>query len=316
MTQRMTPEQVREKYGPMFCKGLVTMVDEHNGIARIIEVCSSKGPSEWDIVNRKRTGGIIESIGAEGTTIVMDTIIGKRDLRFGPASSELGGQGISALWIDGDTVHTVWKGIAGASVGVGACLPQAPGVIETIYPDKITMGGAKTLETEIVTPKMVRVIIGVDDTDTPEQGASWVLTMKLGKACPYGTYLDHKIVQLNPKAPNKTTNCCGTAVSFAVREDEVPKLIEFAKDFLKNGSYSDDTVMAVYTGLAIPEELAKWSWDAKSILFTIEDAEAVAERTGVKVIQVTGRKGTIGAVAALGCFDMGLKAAGVPEDFE
>ena len=36
MTQTMKPEQVREKYGPMFCKGLVTMVDEHNGIAEPI----------------------------------------------------------------------------------------------------------------------------------------------------------------------------------------------------------------------------------------------------------------------------------------
>ena len=46
MTQKMTPEQVRERFGPMFCKGLVTMVDERNNIARIIEICSSKGPSE------------------------------------------------------------------------------------------------------------------------------------------------------------------------------------------------------------------------------------------------------------------------------
>ena len=316
MTQTMKPEQVREKFGPMFCKGLVTMVDEKNGIARIIEICSAKGPSEWDIVNRRRTGGIIEDIRAEGTVIVMDTVIGDRELRFGPASSTLGGQGISSLKVVGDTVHTRWKGIAGASVGVGACLPQAPGVIETIYPDQITMGGAKTLETEIVTPKMVRVVIGVDDTDTPEQGASWVLTMKLGKECPYGRYLDHKIVQLNPKAPNKTTNCCGTAVSFAVKEEDVPKLIDFATEFVRKGTYSEDTVMAVMVGLKVPEELAKWSWDAKSILYTVEDAEAVAERNGLTIIRVTGKKGTIGAVAAVGCFDMGLKAAGVPEDFE
>lgn len=316
MAQILRPDQVKEKFGPMFCQGLVTMVDEANGVAQIVEICTSKGPTEWDIVNRKRTGGVIDSIESQGTTIVMNTVIGERPLRFGPASAELGAQGISSLTIVGDTVHTKWKGIAGASVGVGACLPQAPGVIETIYPDQITMGGAKTLETEIVTPKMVRVVIGVDDTDTPEQGASWVLTMKLGKACPYGMYLEHKIIQLNPKAPNKTTNCCGTAVSFAVTEEDLPKLIEFAEDFVRKGSYSDDTVMTVYTGLRIPEELAKWSWDAKSVLFTIEDAEKVAERNGVKIIHVTGNKGTIGAVAAVGCFDMGLKAAGVPEDFE
>jgi tRNA(Ile2) C34 agmatinyltransferase TiaS len=140
--------------------------------------------------------------------------------------------------------------------------------------------------------------------------------MKLGKECHYGMYLDHKIVQLNPKAPNKTTNCCGTAVSFAVKEEDVPKLIDFAVDFVRKGTYSEDTVMAVMIGLKVPEELAKWSCDAKSILYTVDDAVQVAERNGIRIINVTGKKGTIGAVAALGCFDMGLKAAGVPEDFE
>jgi tRNA(Ile2) C34 agmatinyltransferase TiaS len=140
--------------------------------------------------------------------------------------------------------------------------------------------------------------------------------MKLGKEGPYGMYLDHKIVQLNPKAPNKTTNCCGTAVSFAVKEEDVTKLIDFAVDFVRKGTYSDDTVMAVMTGLKVPEELARWSWDAKSILYTVDDAVQVAERNGVRIINVTGKKGTIGAVAAVGCFDMGIRAAGVPEDFE
>ena len=69
-------------------------------------------------------------------------------------------------------------------------------------------------------------------------------------------------------------------------------------------------------GLKVPEELAKWSWDAKSILYTIDDAVDIAERTGIRIINVTGKKGTIGAVAAVGCFDMGIRAAGVPEDFE
>lgn len=316
MVQVLRPDQVRERFGPMFCQGFITMVDEENAVAQIIEFCRSKGPVEWDIVNRRRTGGVIEDIRSEGTMLVMDTVIGERPLRFGPASAELGAQGLSSVEVVGDTVHTKWKGIAGASVGIGACIPQCPDVIETIYPDVLEMGGAKTLETEIVSRKTVRVVIGVDDTDTPEQGASWVATMKLGRDCPYGRCIGHKIVQLNPKAPNKTTNCCGTAVAFAVTEEDLPKLIGFAEDYIRKESYSDDTVMTVLTGLRIPKDLEEWSWSAKSVLYTIEDAEAVAERNGVRIIHVTGRKGTIGAVAAVGCFDMGIKAAGVPEDFE
>ena len=75
-------------------------------------------------------------------------------------------------------------------------------------------------------------------------------------------------------------------------------------------------VMTTFIGLEIPEDLRKWSWDAKSILFTIDDAVAAAERNGVEIHYVTGNKGTIGAVAAIGCFDLGLMAAGIPEDFE
>ncbi len=316
MPYTLKPEEVRAKYGKMFCKGFYTIVDEKNGVAQIIETCTSKGPIEWDIVNRKRTGGVITNLNLEGTTVTMDAVIGKKELRFGPASAELGGQGIEELVVEGDRVRTFWKGIAGASVGIGACIPQADTVIETVYPDDFKMGGAHRASVEIVTPKMVRVIIGVDDTDTKEKGASWVTSLKMATTCPYGKFLEHKIIQLNPKAPNKTTNCCSTAASFAVEPKDVGKLIGYCKDFVAKDTVSDDTVMTVFTGLRIPEALRKWSWEAKSVLYTKEEALKVAGENGVDVICITGDKGAIGAVAAIGCFDLGLRSAGVPEDFD
>jgi methanogenesis imperfect marker protein 11 len=315
MPTTLTPAEVRAKYGPMFCKGFFTMVDQENGLARLVETCSAKGPIEWDTVNRKRTGGVITGMGLEGLTLTMDAVIGDKKLKFGPASAELGGQGIESLTVDGDRVRTKWRGIAGAGVGVGACIPQADGVIETVYPDNFAMGGAHEACTEIVTPLMIRVVIGVDDTDTKEKGASWVTTMKMARECPVGKFLGHKIVQLNPKAPNKTTNCCATAVAFAVRPNELDALVGFCSDFVAKDTLSDDTVMTVYTGLKMPDPLVEWSWGAKSILYTLEDAERVARENGVRVINITGRKGVVGAVAAIGCFDIGLRAAGLPEDF-
>jgi hypothetical protein len=41
----------------------------------------------------------------------------------------------------------------------------------------------------------------------------------MARECPYGHFMEHKIVQLNPRCPTKTTNCVATAVSFAIRED-------------------------------------------------------------------------------------------------
>ena len=316
MVQILTPEEVEGKYSRMFCKSFLTLVDEENGIAQIVERCSSQGPAEWDVVNRRRTGGVIDCIRMSSDMIVMDAVIGERELNFGPVSEDVGGQGIKSLKVEGDEVRTTWYGIAGASVGIGACIPQCRDVIRTEYPDDFKMGGAFRANVDIITPKMVRVIVGVDDTDTKEKGASWVTSMKLGLECPIGRFIEHKIIQLNPKAPNKTTNCCSTAVSFAVREEEVPKLIEYVVDFVKGETFSDDTVVTVFQGLRIPDALREFGWSCKSVLYKPEDAIRVAEENGVQIISVTGMGGVIGAVAAIGCFDLGEKAAGIPEDFE
>ncbi|NLL94444.1 MAG: DUF1743 domain-containing protein [Thermoplasmatales archaeon] len=312
----LRPEEVRAKYGPMFCRAFFTMVDEENGIAQIIEQCASKGPSEWDAVNRKRAGGILRDVRVEGTTLITDVEIGEKPISFGAVSEMMGGQGISMLRVEGDRVRTRWSGLAGASVGIGACIPQCEDVIETVYPPGFKMGGAHSAEVEIVTPKKTRVIIGVDDTDTPVAGATWVTTMKMGRECPVGRLLDHKIIQLNPRAPDKTTNCCSTAVSFAVKPSEKDALVGFCKDYLAENTLSDETVMAVFEGLRIPGPLAEWGWNAKKVLYTVREADEVAAANGVGVHRITGEKGAIGAVAAIGCFDMGLRAAGVEEDFD
>ncbi len=316
MVQVLRPDQVREKYGSMFCRGFYTLVDEEHGRAQVIEKCEAKGPGEWDIVNRRRTKGVIESIRMESNMIVMDTVIGERELHFGPVSADVGGQGLMALKVEGDEVRTTWYGIAGASVGIGACIPQCSDVIRTEYPDDFTIGGAHRAHVDIITPKMVRVIIGIDDTDTKEQGASWVAALKMGTRCPIGHFIEHKIIQLNPKVPNKTTNCCSTAVSFAVREQDIPALIEYAVDFIRAESYSEDAVITVFQGLKVPDALRDFGWSCKSVLYTTDDAIRVAGENGVQIISVTGTKGVIGAVAAIGCFDLGEKSAGIPEDFE
>lgn len=312
----LTPDQVREKYGTHYCKGFLTMVDEKNGVAQIVEKCTSKGPGEWDIVNRKRSGGIIDGIRMEGETLIMDVRIGESPIKFGPVSAELGGQGVSALRIEGNEVRTTWHGLAGASVGVGARIPECPDVLRTVYPDDCKLGGAHSVTVDIITPKRVRAIIGIDNTDTKEKGATWAVALKLGMSCPVGKFIEHKIIQLNPKVPTKTTNCCSTGVSFAVTEEEIPALIEFSRDFIKKNSYSDGAVMTVFVGLKIPDSLSEFGWAAKSVLFKPEDAEKIASKNGVQIIDVTGHGGVIGAVAAIGCFDMGQRSAGLPEDFE
>lgn len=316
MTKILSPEEIRHKFGQYFCRGIYTLVDEKNGVAQIIEECSAKGPVEWDAVNRKRAQGALTNIKVEGTTLIMDAIIGEGELRFGAASKGLGGQGLRSVKVEGDIVRTTWVGLAGASVGIGACMPQGPGTICAEYPDDIKIGGAHRIEVTVVTPKLVRVVIGVDDTDTKEKGATWASVLKMARACTIGHFLEHKIIQLNPEAPNKTTNCTSSAVSFAVREEEAEDLIQYFVDGVRKETLSDNTVVSAFIGLRIPEPLVKYGWEAKSILYEVDSAFRTAEENGVRIIVITGRSGAIGAVAAIGCFDLGLRSAGLPEDFE
>ena len=96
MSVILTPEEVTQKYGKLFCRGVFTLVDEKSGTATIIEECMAKGPVEWDAANRKRAGGALTGIRVEGTTLIMDAIIGEGEVNFGPASKTLGGQGLRA----------------------------------------------------------------------------------------------------------------------------------------------------------------------------------------------------------------------------
>ncbi|MBM4237033.1 MAG: DUF1743 domain-containing protein, partial [Euryarchaeota archaeon] len=259
---------------------------------------------------------IITDVRIEGTTLIMDTIVGEKEVKFGPASKDLGGQGLKALRVEGDRVKTTWVGLAGASVGVGACLPQGPGTLEAEYPDDVKIGGAHRIEVTITTPKMVRIVFAVDDTDTKEKGASWAMMLKLARSCPFGHFLEHKIIQLNPNVPEKTTNCVSVGVSFAAEERDIQKLIDYVVKYVTENTISENTTLAVFQGLKIPKELAVYGLEAKRNILTIEKAREAAERNGVRLIEITGKRGTIGAVAGIGCFDLGLVAASLPEDFE
>ncbi len=316
MVTTLTPDEVRNRHGRLFSKRLITLVDEKAGRAKVYEECCAQGPVEWDAVNRLRARGVVEHVEVQGTTLIMDARIGEGEVRIGPASIDTGGQALRSLAVKEGKVETVWIGLAGASVGVGACLPQAEGVEKVEYLSDEQVGGSRKVEVRLTTPLHHRLVIGIDDTDTKEKGATWVLGLNLARQMPHGLFLSHKIVQLNPHAPQKTTNCAATSVAFAVRPENVRKAVEWSKEFVAKNTYSDQTCMAVFEGLVIPKKLSKYGTEAKQTILSIHDAEHHAKESGVELLEVTGRRGSIGAVAAIGCLDLGLYAAGLPEDFK
>ncbi|BDZ70007.1 hypothetical protein GCM10025861_05240 [Methanobacterium petrolearium] len=157
----------------------------------------------------------------------------------------------------------------------------------------------------VVTPRLQKVVIGIDDTDTKDEGATWTLAHNVGvQIAKQGyEYLDHVTVQLYPHNPNKTQNCVGIALVFAVKPGQKDDLVREVVKLLKKGTLSDKTAIAVLEGIEVPEKLKFYGEDAKKSMITLEKAENVAEAVGVELIEVTGSQGKIGALAALGMYD-------------
>ncbi|HON40177.1 MAG TPA: tRNA(Ile2) 2-agmatinylcytidine synthetase, partial [Methanoculleus sp.] len=276
--------------------------------------CRARGTIEWDAANRMRAKGAAISCDVEGTTMTMLARLGKSPAKFGAADREIGGQALEGVEVIGEEVVTTWAGIAGAGVGVAACLPQAPGVIRAEYPteDDLRIGGARVNRVRIVSPLYEKVTIGIDDTDTREEGATWVLALRCAENCkiPGVEYLDMRLVQLNPAVPKKTTNCVGSALNFAVRPGQVDTLLDYVRDFIESGSVSKDTGIAVYRGIAFEKE-SPYLKRVKTDILTLEDAETEAARMGVRFIDSNRRKGRIGALGAVLWGNKGAEAAGL-----
>lgn len=317
----LNPLQVKEKFGPLFSQRFLTMVDTSKNMAEIIETCMLRGTIEWDAVNRCRAGGLVQWCEVEGTTMTMRARIGEQHANFGPADAEFGGQALEVVIVNEDTVKTRWAGIGGAGVGVAACLTQAPGVIQSEYPEEedLKVGGARTNRVEITTPRYEKVTIGIDDTDNKEGGATWVLAAKASRIAASaidGTHpLDLRLIQLYPKSPNKTTNCVSSAITFAVKPNAVDSLIKNVKGTVKAETRSDATGIAVYKGIGIPAGLKEFGWQVKQRLVSMDEVNAHAASAGVEFIDMFDNKeGRIGALAAIALSEERTDAAAFFKD--
>jgi methanogenesis imperfect marker protein 11 len=310
----LTPGDVKQRFGPLFSKKFLVMVDETARLAEIIEQCHARGTIEWDAMNRSRAGGAVAACAVEGSTMIIQARIGRHPVNFGAAAGTIGGQALEAVEVNGDEVITTWAGIAGAGVGIAACLPQAPGVIRAEYPteEDLKVGGARINHVRIVSPIYEKVSFGIDDTDTKLEGATWVMALKCANACHIEgvEFLNMRLVQLNPAVPNKTTNCVGSALNFAVRPASIDPLREFVSTFVEEHTFSKDTGIAFSRGMGIGQDSPLLK-AVKTEIVTVETAAEEAKRLGIVFLDHNARKGRIGALGAVLWANRGIEAAGL-----
>ena len=297
----LKPEELKEKFSDPWVapyEKVLTMVDGDK--VEIVEYHPCISGSHWLLHQYKNNSELIDDAYRDGNKHVYSCHIGSAPLDL---KASFNAAGIDEIQVIDDEVKVTHAGLAGAGVGAGMCRGMGKGVkyVELIE----SGGGSKEGRATVVTPKLEKVVIGVDDTDTKDAGATWTMAHNLGVelASEGFEYLDHIIVQLYPHKPNKTKNCVYIALTFAVESDKKEALINRVIEILKRDTLSDKTSIAILEGLEIPEKLREYSIATKSGMMDVETAEATAKDLGIELIAVTGNQGKVGALAALGLYN-------------
>lgn len=206
--------------------------------------------------------------------------------------------GIESVIVQGDEVEITYAGLGGGGVGATRCRAFADGVLRYNISES---GGEKCARGTIAVPRRDRILIGIDDTDSKEIGATWTLTHNIAMEldCPEAVYLSHALVQLFP-VPEKTQNCMSTVLEFGcVDQKAKSRLVETLKKTLQKYSASGQTGMVVLSDF-YAKGIYGYSNRCRTERVSKADALQCAEENGVEVL--LDGNGVIGALASLPWF--------------
>ena len=270
---------------------IVAVADDDAQRVELVEFFDCVGGAMWSQRHYKKSP-IVEDVRCVGSTM-------RYLLRPGTVNLALEGSrfpaGISGVTVNKDEIAVTYIGMGGGGVGATSCRADAKGVLRSRSDDS---GGGKVAEATIWLPRRQRVLIGVDDTDTPEEGATWTLVHNIAKAVAdeHSVYLSHTIVQLFPVA-YRTKNCVGLVAEFATTDPA--GLTERFHTLLKKYTLSKKTGMAVYTAFSPSEELLAYGRKVKRG----EVEPGLHERLMDKNLKIImNGRGITGAVAAIPFF--------------
>lgn len=267
---------------------IVAVADKTGSRVELIEFFDCVGGAMWS-KHHYAQSPVVEDVRCVGAT--MRYLLKPQSVEL-PLEGSRFPAGISSCIVDKSEIAVTYIGMGGGGVGAAACRSDARGVLRS---RSDPAGGGKVAGATIWMPRMQRVLIGVDDTDTPEEGATWTLVHNIAKAVEdeHSVYLSHTIVQLFP-VPYRTKNCVGLVAEFATTDPE--GLTERFHALLKKYTLSQKTGMAVYTGFSPSEELLAYGRSVKRGEVQLGLLEELHDKD-LKII-MNGR-GITGAVAAI-----------------
>jgi len=270
---------------------IVAISNEHGDQVELIEFFECAGGAMWSKKQYAKSPLVLDvrCVGPSMRYLIRPGVVNL------PLEGSRFPAGISSCIVEKDEIAITYIGMGGGGVGAAACRSDARGVIRS---RSDPAGGGKIAGATIWMPKRQRILIGVDDTDTAEEGATWTLVHNIAKAVENedSVYLSHTIVQLFP-VPYRTKNCVSIVVEFATTNRE--SLVNRFESLLRKYTLSDKTGMTVYSGFSPSRELLDFGRSVKRGEIT-RDLITGLKDPAISIV-MNGR-GIIGAVAALPFF--------------
>jgi methanogenesis imperfect marker protein 11 len=267
---------------------IVAVADATGSQVELIEFFDCLGGAMWS-KHHYAQSPLVKNVHCAGQTMRYLLTPGTVDLALEGSRFPAG---ISSCVVDTSEIAITYIGMGGGGVGATTCRTDAAGVLRSRSDES---GGGKVAGSTIWLPRRQRILIGVDDTDTPDQGATWTLVHNIARAVEdeQSVYLSHTIVQLFP-VPYRTKNCVSLVAEFATTDAQ--GLVDRFRRLLEKYTLSEKTGMAVYTAFSPSAKLLEYGRKVKRG----EIAPGVLERLDDKDlrIEMNGR-GIIGAVAAI-----------------
>jgi methanogenesis imperfect marker protein 11 len=308
MSEIFTPDEVRERFGavPYITpyERIVALVDPRTHTVEVHEFHARgrcTGGAAWEVFHYGRTSPLVTRARREGARNIFVCEEGRAELELVPG---IAGAGLEEVEVEDGVVALTYAGLAGGGVAATLCRGMASNVISTEVHER--GGGASMGRATLRVPASRKLVVGVDDTDDAERGATWSTVNEIAASMEregVADYLLHTIAQLFPDNPFKTTNCCATSVVMGVADDIVPAVVTGFIDRLKETSFSPECGMAWTTAILARPELREFAARARDAMVSHADASEVANKVGVTLVPVTGERGCIGALAAVGLHD-------------
>ncbi|HJJ90347.1 MAG TPA: hypothetical protein O0W88_00575 [Methanocorpusculum sp.] len=294
--------KLREPYQAPYQEIIAIASKDDNNKIELIECFDCIGGGMW-VAKHYAQSPLVTNVRKIGTSIRYYITPGLTELSLVGSTFPAG---INGAKISKNEIAISYLGMGGGGVGASICRASAKGVLRA---ETTPCGGGKLAGSTIHLRKMERVIIGIDDTDTPENGATWALAHNI--SCKVeddnSRYLSHTITQLFPVA-QRTKNCVSVAIEFASTEPDT--LSDRVQHLVEKYTLSDKTGMVVFRGFD-PSPLEAYARMVKRREVTVDDMETINPYLDIR-IDGTGIIGAAAAIPYYTRFDEALELCGNP----